>query len=157
MSEQLAGVVEGGASEDDIRSRQHTLTIRFAKLGLAALTATLLLGVGGAHAICPCGDGICGGGTCTPPETAQTCPSDCGSVPPITPQPSRPGDIIDCTEEQRDEIGLAADWVADNWAAFEAAVGETMAQTGLDRIAASLAVCLEFGLPVGCLVPPLEP
>ena len=97
MSEQLAGVVEGQASEGDISSRQHTLTLRFAKLGLTALTATLLLGVGAAHAICPCGDEVCGGPACTPPETAQTCPADCGSVRPITPQPSRPGDIIDCT------------------------------------------------------------
>ena len=62
MREQLTGVVEGQASEDDISSRQHTLTIRFAKLGLTALTATLLLGVGGAYAICLSYDGKLGTG-----------------------------------------------------------------------------------------------
>ena len=74
MSEQLAGVVEGQASEGDISSRQHTLTIRFAKLGLTALTATLLLGVGGAHAICPCGDGSLRGSRVHPSRNSSDLP-----------------------------------------------------------------------------------
>src|SRR6185369_17782894 len=81
MSEQLTGVVEGQTRDGAIRSRQQTRTVRFAKLWLAGLAATLLLGVQGALAICPCGDGICGGATCIPPETSQTCPADCGDPP----------------------------------------------------------------------------
>jgi hypothetical protein len=87
MPEQPTGVVAGRASDHDISSRRHTLMIRFAKLALTAVTATLLLGVGGAFAICPCGDGICGGATCFPPETSQTCPADCGPPPPPPPPP----------------------------------------------------------------------
>ena len=66
MAEQVLGVVESQASDGDISSPQNTLMIGFAKLGLTALTVTLLLGVRGALAICPCGDGICGGATCLP-------------------------------------------------------------------------------------------
>jgi hypothetical protein len=87
MVEQGIGVVEGQASNGAISSQPNTLTMGFAKLGLATLTTTLLLGVGDAFAICPCGDGICGGTTCFPPETSQNCPADCGSPPPPPPPP----------------------------------------------------------------------
>ena len=50
-----------------------------------ALTMTLLFGVKSALAICPCGDGICGGTTCIPPETPQTCAADCTAPPPQPP------------------------------------------------------------------------
>ena len=123
MREQLTGVVEGQASEDDISSRQHTLTIRFAKLGLTALTAALLLGVGGAHAICPCGDGICGGATCLPPETAQTCPADCGSGPPAESHPdSALDEVIDCDSTQELDIRAVAWNIVDDWSNFRSAV-----------------------------------
>jgi hypothetical protein len=123
MREQLTGVVEGQASEDDISSRQHTLTIRFAKLGLTALTASLLLGVGGAHAICPCGDGVCGGATCLPPETAQTCPADCGSGPPAESHPdSALDEVIDCDSTQELDIRAVAWNIVDDWSDFRSAV-----------------------------------
>jgi hypothetical protein len=118
-----ASFVEGQASEDDISSRQHTLTIRFAKLGLTALTAALLLGVGGVHAICPCGDAICGGATCLPPETAQTCPADCGSAPPAESHPdSALDEVIDCDSTQELDIRAVAWDIVDDWSNFESVV-----------------------------------
>jgi hypothetical protein len=123
MREQPTGVVEGQAIEGDISSRQHTPTIRFAKLGMTALTAALLLGVGGAHAICPCGDGICGGATCLPPETAQTCPADCGSGPPAESHPDSELDkVIDCNSTQELDIRAVAWNIVDDWSNFRSAV-----------------------------------
>src|SRR5262245_15977324 len=87
MPERPTAFVAGQASGEDIASGQRALMMRFAKLGLAVLTTTLLLGIRGAFAICPCGDGICGGATCFPPETSQTCPADCGPPPPPPPPP----------------------------------------------------------------------
>jgi hypothetical protein len=86
MPEPLTGVVKG-QPRDAIRARHQTLPGRFATRWLAGLATILLLGVEGARAICPCGDGICGGTTCFPPETAQTCPADCGGPPPPPPPP----------------------------------------------------------------------
>jgi hypothetical protein len=123
MRERLRGVAEGQASEGDISSRQHTRTLRFAKLGLMALTATLLLGVGGAHAICPCPDGICGGDACLSPETAQTWPADCGSGPPAESHPdSALDEVIDCDSTQEMDIRAVAWNIVDDWSNFESAV-----------------------------------
>jgi hypothetical protein len=85
MPEALAGVIVSQAGDDDKGSPQRAGIFGFAKVGLTALTTTLLLGAGGALAICPCGDGVCGGPpTCFPPETPQTCAADCA---PPEPQP----------------------------------------------------------------------
>jgi hypothetical protein len=70
-------------ADDEMSSRQQGLMIRFAQLWLTSLATTFLLGIGSAFAICPCGDDICGGDSCFPPETSQSCPADCGDpVPP---------------------------------------------------------------------------
>ena len=50
--------------------------------------ATLLLGMEAAFAFCQCGDNLCNtlseeGGTCSPQETSDNCPEDCGEpIPP---------------------------------------------------------------------------
>jgi hypothetical protein len=93
MPEPLTGVVEGRVGDDEINLRQQTLTVRFTELWLTRLAATLLLGVNGALAICPCGDGICGGAACIPSETSQTCPADCGAPPPPPPPPPSPAEL----------------------------------------------------------------
>jgi hypothetical protein len=93
MTEKVIGVVEGQNGAGDISSRQHIRISRFAQLGLAVLTTTLLLGIKGAFAICPCGDGICGGASCFPPETSQNCPADCGPPPPPPPPPPAELDV----------------------------------------------------------------
>src|SRR5687767_14654097 len=51
------------------------------RLPLLGLAITLLFNIGGALAICPCGDGVCDGPSCFPPETPNTCPADCGPPP----------------------------------------------------------------------------
>src|SRR3954467_3068554 len=51
------------------------------RLPLLGLTITLLFNIGGALAICPCGDGVCGGQSCFPPETSDNCQADCGPPP----------------------------------------------------------------------------
>jgi hypothetical protein len=61
--------------------QRRTLMTHFAPIRITGLAIVLLLGIKGAFAICPCGDGICGGfdgHTCNPPETSSTCPEDCG-------------------------------------------------------------------------------
>jgi hypothetical protein len=81
MAEYLIGVEVHNS--DQVSSRPHRLLIGFAKLAPAGLAMTLMLGIEGALAFCPCGDGLCNtlseeGGTCSPQETCDTCPEDCG-------------------------------------------------------------------------------
>lgn len=87
MPAPLIGAAKRRASDEDGSSRQHAPAARFMKPGLTGLTAALMLCAGDALAICPCGDGICGGDDCFPPETSQTCPADCGAPPPPPPPP----------------------------------------------------------------------
>jgi hypothetical protein len=56
MAEYLIGVEVHNS--DQISSRPHSLLIGFAKLAPAGLAMTLMLGIEGALAICPCGDGL---------------------------------------------------------------------------------------------------
>lgn len=95
----------------------------------------VLAGKGSVDGPPPCGaDGVCNLAVCA---SDPDCPADLpqgnnsGSSNTPTPgtsttssgaQPSRPGDIKDCTVGQRDEIGLAIDWGAENWDAFEDAL-----------------------------------
>ncbi len=81
MSELPVGTAQ--TAGDERHSRQQVRMIRFAKLWLIGMATTLLLGIGSAFAICPCGDDICGGNSYFPPETPQSCPADCGDpLPP---------------------------------------------------------------------------
>jgi hypothetical protein len=65
----------------------------------------------------PCGsDGVCNMAAC---KADPDCPTELQDNTPSTPQPSRPGDIKDCTAQQQDEAGLAVDWLADNWSELE--------------------------------------
>jgi hypothetical protein len=80
MPETSASVIE--TADGKMHSQQQIPMIPFARLWLTGLATVLLLGIEGAFAICPCGDGICGGATCIPPETSSSCPADCGQTPP---------------------------------------------------------------------------
>jgi hypothetical protein len=87
MSDRLPGVGECQTGRDEAGSPRRAAMIALVPLGLAAATATFLLGMGSALAICPCGDGICGGNACFPAETPRSCSADCGPPPPPPPLP----------------------------------------------------------------------
>lgn len=68
----------------------------------------------------PCGaDGICNVAACSQDPDCPDLPGN-PSPPPSTSSPSRPSDIKDCSAQETTEIGLAIDWGASNWNAFEA-------------------------------------
>lgn len=71
----------------------------------------------------PCGsDGKCNLAACSnDPDCPADIPVD-NSSPDTTPEPSRGSDIKSCTSGEKNEIGLAIDWGAENWTAFETAL-----------------------------------
>ncbi|HYO95764.1 MAG TPA: hypothetical protein VER33_14680 [Polyangiaceae bacterium] len=93
----------------------RTLGVVIAVLGYSQVIFAALDTPDGGGA--PCGaDGACNLGACS---NDPDCP-DWTDDPPAPPQPDRPGDILDCTSQERNEIGLAVDYAADNWSSFEA-------------------------------------